>query len=97
MVQSQIRFPLRVGEAGLRFAQPGSESGHLGGKVGTPLEQGSDGGFLRHGSGGLSDEMDDPVAGPDVVVELLQCAAAGDDEVLLYGDVEGRALEVPGQ
>ena len=41
--------------------------------------------------------MDDTVAGTDVVVEFLERAAAGDDEVFLYRHLECGPLEVLGQ
>ena len=75
----------------------GASGGSFCAKSGYLLQQRSHRGFLRHGSGGLADEVDDAVASADVFVEFLQCAAAGDDEVFLHGDVEGRPLEIPGE
>ena len=97
VVEGQVSLPLRVGEAGLRAAQRLLESGHAPGKVGIRGEEGGDGGFFGHGPGGLADEVDDAVALADVGVEFLERRAAGDDEILLHGDVEVGPLEIARQ
>ena len=96
MEDGKVGFPLRVGETGLWLREVRGERRQARAEVRVRREQRRHGGFFRHRSGGLADQVNNGVAMTDVGVQLFKRGPPRDSKILLHGDIKVGAFLVAG-
>ena len=97
VVQRQPRLPLGVGERRRAGYEEGGQHRQALGEIRIALPDRRHRRCVGPRSAHVAHQMDDRIALPDVIVELIQCLGAAGNEVLLHLDRNVRTIEVVAQ